>query len=253
MSRAWIGTSGWSYAHWRGSFYPEALAERQWLGYYGERLASVEINSSFYRLPAAATLRTWVRQVPRDFRFAFKASRYLTHMKKLKPAPDGRARLLECAGVLGRSLGPILFQLPPRWKVNAERLGEFVAALPRRFRYAFELRDASWWDDAVFETLRRHQVATVWFDLEQRRSPVVDTARFRYVRWHGPGASAYTGRYGSNRLRPLARLAAEWLAAGQDVYVYFDNDQAGYAPADAMALRAMLEARAQRPGGARSG
>lgn len=240
MGRAWIGTSGWSYEHWRGSFYPEALAERQWLGYYGERLASVEINNSFYRLPAAATLRAWARQVPREFRFALKASRYLTHMKKLKPAPDGLARLLERAAVLGRQLGPILFQLPPNWHANPARLGEFLDSLPGRFRYAFELRDESWWDAGVFDTLRRRGAATVWFDLEQNRSPVVDTAAFRYVRWHGPGAAAYTGRYGRNRLRPLARRVAAWLDADQDVYVYFDNDQAGHAPADAQTLRRML-------------
>lgn len=241
MGRAWIGTSGWSYGHWRGAFYPDGLARPQWLRYYATRLASVEINASFYRLPAATALRAWRRQVPRDFRFAFKASRYLTHMKKLRPAEDGVELMLERARILGRQLAPVLFQLPPHWHVDRERLAAFLQRLPGGLRYAFELRDETWWDDAVYETLRRYKAATVWFDLERTRSPVIDTAGFRYVRWHGPGAAAYTGRYGRSRLRPLARAVAAWLGAGQDVFVYFDNDEAGYAPADALALRAMLE------------
>ncbi len=241
MSRIRIGTSGWSYAHWRGPFYPAEVPHDAWLRYYAERLASVEINASFYRLPSADTVRAWARQVPAGFAFAFKASRYLTHMKKLRPAPEGVARMLACAELLGPRLGPILFQLPPHWRANAARLEDFLEALPKQHRYAFELRDESWWRDEIYEILERHDAATVWFDLEKRRSPVVDTASFRYVRWHGPGDEAYTGRYGRNRLRPLARHAREWRKKEQDVYVYFDNDEAGHAPADALALRDMLE------------
>lgn len=240
MSRILIGTSGWSYDHWRGAFYPGDLPHGQWLGYYAGHLASVEINASFYRLPSVDTLREWKRQVPAGFMFAFKASRYLTHMKKLRPAPEGLARMLACAEVLGSQLGPILFQLPPRWRANPERLDEFLGALPRGHRYAFELRDASWWCDDVYGILEHHAAAVVWFDMEKRRSPLADTASFRYVRWHGPGKEAYTGRYGRNRLRPLARRVREWRANGQDVYIYFDNDEAGYAPSDALALRDML-------------
>jgi len=240
MGRVCIGTSGWAYDHWHGPFYPEALARRRWFPYYADRFPSVEINGSFYRLPSESTLRAWVKDAPAGFRFAFKASRYLTHMKKLKAAPDSLNTMLRRAEILGARLGPILFQLPPRWRANPERLEAFLDALPRRHRYAFELRDDSWWEEPVFAALRRHGVATVWFDLAGKRSPVVDTARFRYVRWHGPGPEAYTGRYGKNRLRPLATRIREWSAAGQDVYVYFDNDEAGYAPADALALQAML-------------
>ena len=241
MSRILVGTSGWSYAHWRGAFYPPGVRHEAWLRYYAERLASVEINAGFYRLPAADTVRAWARQVPAGFVFAFKASRYLTHMKKLLPAPEGVARMLACAEALGPRLGPILFQLPPRWRANPGRLAEFLGALPGKHRYAFELRDESWWCDEVYDVLERHDAATVWFDMERRRSPLVDTASFRYVRWHGPGAEAYTGRYGRNRLRPLARHAREWCANGQDAYVYFDNDADGHAPADALALREMLD------------
>lgn len=240
MKRIWIGTSGWSYDHWRGAFYPDDLPRDEWLDYYAERLSSVEINASFYRLPAEDTLRDWARRVPKDFLFAFKASRYLTHMKKLKPTAEGRKRMFESAGALGAKLGPILFQLPPNWHANPERLDDFIAALPRRHRYAFEFRDESWWSEEVFEVLERNGAAAVWSDIERRRSPVVDTADFRYVRWHGPGESAYTGRYGHSRLQPLARRIEEWNAAGQEVFVYFDNDEAGYAPADALALQKML-------------
>lgn len=240
MGRIRIGTSGWSYDHWQGPFYPDDLSHGEWLGYYAGRFRGVEINASFYRLPSADTLRGWSRRVPADFAFAFKASRFLTHMKKLKPAPDSLAAMLSRARVLRSRLGPILFQLPPHWHANPGRLADFLDALPRRHRYAFEFRDASWWSDRVFALLERHGAAAVWFDLEGRRSPVVDTAAFRYVRWHGPGTEAYTGRYGGNRLRPLARRAREWREAGQDVYIFFDNDEAGYAPADALALQRML-------------
>jgi len=240
MSRVQIGTSGWSYAHWQGPFYPAGLPRAEWLRYYARHLSSLEINASFYRLPSPDTLHEWQRHVPADFVFAFKASRYLTHMKKLRPAPEGLARMFACAKVLGAQLGPILFQLPPRWHANPSRLDEFLATLPKNHRYAFELRDETWWCDAVYDILRRHDAATVWFDMEQRRSPVVDTASFRYVRWHGPGEAAYTGRYGRNRLRPLVRHVSEWREGGQDVYIYFDNDEAGYAPVDALALQDML-------------
>ena len=240
MNRIRIGTSGWSYGHWRGVFYRPDLPHDEWLHYYASRFSSVEINASFYRLPSMETLRAWQRQVPRDFVFALKASRYLTHMNKLRPAPEGLDRLLACADVLGPRLGPILFQLPPRWRASPERLEAFLGTLPPGYRYAFELRDASWWCDEVYRVLKRHGAATVWFDLEKRRSPPADTARFRYVRWHGPGEAAYTGRYGRNRLRPLVRNARAWRDAGQDVYVYFDNDEGGYAAADARALRVML-------------
>lgn len=240
MAQVRIGTSGWTYPHWRGNFYPTSLAQRGWLGYYAKRLNSVEINASFYRLPASGTLRDWVSAVPDDFVFAMKASRYLTHMRKLREAGEGLDRLMSAAETLGGRLGPILFQLPPHWHANPERLAAFVGALPRRHRYAFELRDSTWWCEEVFTVLRERGAALVWFDLERTRSPEVDCADFRYVRWHGPAEAAYRGRYGRNRLRPLARRADAWKKAGQDVYVYFDNDEAGYAAADALALREML-------------
>ena len=235
-----IGTSGWTYRHWRGRFYPCGLAQREWLRYYAAHFASVEIDSSFYRLPSAHTLSEWAAAVPAEFVFAFKASRYLTHMKKLKPAARSVHAMLARAEVLGARLGPILFQLPPNWHADPARLDAFLGRLPRGRRYAFEFRDPSWWCDTVSEVLHRHRAATVWSDIARRRAPVADTADFRYVRWHGPGAEPYTGRYGRNRLRPLARRLREWSAAGEDVYVYFDNDEAGYAAADARALAAML-------------
>lgn len=241
MNPVRIGTSGWSYSHWRGGFYEWGLAREQWLRYYASRFSSVEINASFYRLPAAETLRDWKTEVPRGFVFALKASRHLTHMKKLRPAPEALERLLACADVLGAGLGPILFQLPPRWHANPARLEEFLAALPSQYRYAVELRDESWWCEQVYRILDRYRVATVWFDLAKRRSPLIDTAPFRYVRWHGPGDAPYTGRYGGKRLRPLARNVRAWRKGGQDVYVYFDNDQAAYATADALTLRHMLD------------
>jgi uncharacterized protein YecE (DUF72 family) len=142
---------------------------------------------------------------------------------------------------LGPRLGPILFQLPPHWHADAGRLAAFLGSAPRGYRYAFEFRDESWWSDAIFAILERYGAAAVWSDFPRRRAPIVNTADFRYVRWHGPSEKPYTSCYGRNRLRPLARKIREWNAAGEEVFVYFDNDQAGYAPADAATLRAMLD------------
>lgn len=240
MGRMHIGTSGWNYRHWRGAFYPDNLRRADWLDYYARRFESVEINASFYRLPEKDTLRAWMRRVPGDFLFALKASRYLTHMKKLKPAPEGRQRLFAAARTLGRHLGPILFQLPPNWRANPPRLDEFISSLPSGGRYAFEFRDESWWCEEVYAVLEHHGAAAVWFDLEARRSALAETADFCYLRWHGPGEKAYTGRYGRKRLRALAKTIRGWSRSGQDVYVYFDNDAAGHAPGDALTLAALL-------------
>lgn len=234
-----IGTSGWTYDHWRGPFYPADLGRAAWLQFYAAHFDSVEINNSFYRLPAAQTLRHWRDSVPDGFRFAFKASRYITHMKKLQDPEQGLTALLQRAAVLGDRLGPILFQMPPRWHCNSERLAGFLAALSGDFRYAFEFRDHSWINERTQAMLAAHDVAFCIYELDGFLAPKTITTDFVYVRLHGPGGP-YQGDYAPRTLSGWAGAFSAWSRQGRAVYCYFDNDQAGHAAANAGSLRKML-------------
>lgn len=236
-ARAYVGTSGWHYAHWVGPFYPPGLPAERFLPYYAERFDTVEINNSFYHLPEAQTFDHWRDEAPPSFTFAVKASRYITHLKKLKDAGESLALVLQRAERLEEKLGPVLFQLPPHWRVNLERLQAFLAALPAGGRYAFEFRDPSWFTDEVYAALAAREVSLCIYNAGSRWTPAVVTAGFLYVRLHGPG---HEGHYSGAELADLAGMASTWLASGRDVYCYFNNDQAGYAVRDALELRAML-------------
>ena len=241
-----VGTSGWSYPHWRGKFYPEDLPRERWLEHYAGIFGAVELNNTFYRLPKRSTLEDWASRTPRDFTFAVKGSRYLTHMKKLKDPTKGLGRFFEAVEGLGRKLGPVLFQLPPRWNADPGRLAEFLAELPRGRRCAFEFRDESWETAEVYRLLEKHGAALCVFDLAGRTSPKRRTADWMYLRLHGPSRGKYQGRYGSRRLSAWMGAIAAWSGRGSDVYVFFDNDQNGFAAADARDLAAM--ARGERAG-----
>jgi uncharacterized protein YecE (DUF72 family) len=199
----------------------------------------VEVNSSFYRLPERATLLAWKEDTPDRFVFAFKASRYLTHMKKLADARDALATMLEQARVLGPKLGPVLFQLPPRWQVDLGRLGQFLAILPKDIRAAFEFRDPSWFSDAVYESLRDFGAGFCIYDLGGTTSPQILTADLAYVRLHGP-SGPYRGLYDTGTLSNWADSMSAWNAEGRDVYCFFDNDEHGYATHNARELQALL-------------
>lgn len=233
-----IGTSGWHYQHWRGRFYPDSLPTHRWLDYYFQHFNTVEINNSFYKLPTAATFEGWKRATPADFLFAVKGSRYITHNKKLKDPEDSFNKFHEALSHLGRKRGPVLFQLPPSWRVNAERLEAFLGGLPARRRYAFELRNPTWECDEVYAVLRRFNAAYCIFDLGGRTSPLQVTADFAYVRLHGPGAP-YTGSYHGAALEHWAAIIRTWTKL-KTVYVYFDNDQSAYAVQDALELNRLL-------------
>ncbi|NWG87922.1 MAG: DUF72 domain-containing protein [Hydrogenophilaceae bacterium] len=232
-----IGTSGWVYPHWRGRFYPEGLPEPEWLGFYADHLASVEINRSFYRLPTQETFAAWREATPDGFVFSVKASRFITHMKKLKEPELTLPPLLQAMAGLGGKQGPLLFQLPPNWRLNPGRLRAFLQALPRDIRVAFELRDPSWHSEAVYDLLAEFNAAFCIYELAGFQSPRVITADFAYVRLHGPGA-AYCGRYGAKALQAWA----DWLERQKltAAHVYFDNDEAAYAVRDALALAELL-------------
>jgi uncharacterized protein YecE (DUF72 family) len=238
-NRVLVGTSGWSYDHWRDRFYPPEMSSRDWLGCYAGQLRSVEINSTFYRLPSEDTLRAWRDAVPPDFVFSVKASRYITHTKKLRDPRQTLPPLLERIGLLGAKLGPILFQLPPRWRRNVDRLAEFLEALSSDFRYAFEFRDPSWLEDDILALLADHRAACCIYDLDGFLSPPFVTGDFVYVRLHGPNGP-YHGCYTEDALAQWRDTIAAWQAGGRDVYCYFDNDEAGYAPINALSLQALL-------------
>lgn len=235
-----IGTSGWSYAHWRGNFYPAGLPAGEMLSSYVRHFRTAEINTTFYRLPGEQAVANWRAEVPDDFVFSAKASRFITHMKKLNDPADTLPPFLERIALLGPRLGPILFQLPAGWHLNLERLQMFLRALDKRHRYAFECRDPSWFDDRVYETLAEHHAAWCIWDLDRQLSPVEVTTDFAYIRLHGPDGP-YCGSYDNHALSFWARRIRSWQAQGRQVYCYFDNDEAGYAPQNALALRGLAE------------
>lgn len=235
-----IGTSGWHYKHWVGPFYPVGLRPTGFLAHYARHFATAEINSTFYHLPKVETLAAWRETTPEDFVFACKASRYITHMKKLREPRESSERFFAAIEALGRKLGPILFQLPPRWRVNPERLAAYLEALPSGHRVAFEFRDPSWLVPAVYEHLARRNAALCIYDLAGSLSPLEVTADFVYLRLHGP-ACAYQGHYDDKALAAWAERLLIWRRQGLDAYCYFDNDEKGYAAIDAQRLLDMLE------------
>jgi len=234
-----IGTSGWHYEHWRGPFYPDNLSADQFLNYYAGRFGTVEINNSFYQLPWESTLGKWREAVPRGFVFAVKGSRFITHLKKLKDPGRSLAPFLERVAVLGEKLGPILFQLPPRWRFNPDRLADFLAALPEAYRYTLELRDRRWINAEALDLLARRGAAFCIYELAGYLSPLEVTADFVYIRLHGPGGP-YQGQYDDETLAGWARAIAAWSREGREVFCYFDNDEGGYAAQDAGRLQDLI-------------
>ncbi|HVW87423.1 MAG TPA: DUF72 domain-containing protein [Bryobacteraceae bacterium] len=240
-----IGTSGWHYKHWLGPFYPEKLPASKMLAWYAGQFDTVELNTTFYRLPPEPAVDSWRDDTSHGFLFAAKASRFITHMKKLKDPEQSLERYFERVDRLRGKLGPIVFQLPPNWQVDLYRFDEFLKHLPRRHRYAFEFRNETWNDDAVLSLMREHRVAYCIFDLAGYQSPFTVTADFVYVRLHGPDGK-YQGCYSDAELNDWASRMQEWGRSGLSVYVYFDNDDSGYAPMNALSLRRKVEmARAQ--------
>ncbi len=233
--KVYVGTSGWHYGHWSGSFYPSDLPKSRFFDYYAECFHTAEINNSFYQLPAEKTLANWRDSAPEGFFFAAKASRYITHMKKLKDPGKPVKQFLDRMGALEDKLGPILFQLPPKWKCNPERLESFVEGLPEGYRFAFEFRDTSWFDDETYRILSDNNAAFCIYELDGMLSPKEITADFVYVRLHGP-EGPYQGSYDPKTLNGWANTFAKWARQGRDIYCYFDNDEAGYAAINAYEL-----------------
>jgi uncharacterized protein YecE (DUF72 family) len=237
--RAFIGTSGWSYRHWRGPFYPEALSPKGHLEFYAERFDTVEVNGTFYRLIARETLAAWREQTPPGFVFACKGSRFLTHMKRLTDCGQGLERYFERVTALEHKLGPIVFQLPVHFRPNPERLAEFLGCLPQDRRYAFEFRDPAWFTSEIVALLRRRNAALCLYEFAGREAPLEITADFVYIRLHGPDG-AYQGSYGEPALEAWAKRIDAWRRRGHDAYCYFANDDRGFAPHNALRLKQLM-------------
>jgi len=236
MSRIRIGTSGWTYDEWRGRFYPKDLAKKDWLRFLASRFASAEINGSFYRTPTLEAVGAWRDQTPSDFAFAWKASKFITHWKRLTASCENSiALMLTRLTVLGPKAAIVLFQLPPGFRKDAPRLNSFLGMLPSHYRYAFEFRDPSWYADDILEALQAHDAALCFSDHAAAPAPWELTARHVYVRGHGP-SGRYRGSYSGRTLRRWADAVLAWRAQRRDVFVYFDNDQKAAAPKDAERL-----------------
>lgn len=236
-----IGTSGWQYRHWAGSFYPRGLPLDRWLDRYVEEFDTVELNNPFYRLPEAGVFARWGRRVPVDFRFAVKASRYLTHVKRLSEPREPLERFWTRARRMGERLGPVLYQLPPRWNPNHGRLGDFLAQLPDHPQ-TIEFRDRGWYTDGTFALLAAAHVSLCLHDMAGSATKPEPIGPFVYVRFHGSG-QRYGGRYPSQRLAAWADRIASWSDAGLPVWAYFNNDVGGHAFRDADRLRTMVQRR----------
>ena len=239
MSHVNIGTSGWSYKHWRGNFYPDNLTEKQYLKYYSENFSTVEINSSFYHLPLESTITHWAETVPQDFIFSVKASRYITHMKKLTDPEKSVELFFERIEAFKDKLGPILFQLPPHFEFNPERLKSFLEVLPENYKYAFEFRDTSWFNPLTYDLLKEKNIAFCIYKLGDFYSPQEITSDFVYIRCHGP-VNLGQALYSHEKIIEFSNEIKDYLKLGKNVFCYFNNDQSGYATQNATELQQIL-------------
>jgi len=236
----YIGTSGWHYDHWRQRFYPQKLRKPEWLDFYARHFSTVELNNSFYRLPSEAAFANWRDGSPANFSFAVKVSRFITHIKRLKGVEEPVETFLTRAKILGEKLGPLLYQLPPNMHRNDERLESFLAVLPQGLKHVVEFRHESWLDEGVFEILRRYNTGLCVFDMPSLRCPLVATADFAYIRFHG-SEGLYYSCYSDEELAGWAKRLADLAANLKAMYIYFNNDAEAFAVRNAITLREYLQ------------
>jgi uncharacterized protein YecE (DUF72 family) len=239
MHNFWVGTSGWNYGDWKGKFYPEDLPARRWLSFYAKKFPTVEVNYSFYHLPRPSTFENWSKSVPDDFIFALKASRVITHLKRLHNVSQELRNFLDNAQALGLKLGPILFQFPPSFRVNSAVLQKFLKLKEKNQRWAFEFRHSSWFVKEIYRVLEKYNVALVIAD--SPRYPLVKqlTADFTYLRFHGSPVM-FVSKYSHQELKGWARVIRKWLK-DIDVYAYFNNDVQAAAVKNAFSLQTLLK------------
>lgn len=232
-----VGCSGWSYRHWRGNFYPRELPSRLWFEHYARHFDTVELNTTFYRLPTESAVSSWHDDAPEGFTFAVKASRLVTHFHRLANAEEAIQNLWDRIEPLGNHLGPMLFQLPPNFPADPARLQAFLESLPKSVQPVFEFRDPSWWNEETYRVLERAGASFAMFDMGETRTPVRATSATAYLRFHGPGAK-YHGSYTEDALRHWHRAIAG-LDGVATAWVYFNNDIGGHAPRNAETFRAI--------------
>ena len=243
MSCVRIGTSGWHYDSWRGPFYPQDVPKKDWLVCYARSFPSTELNGVFYRTPTVDAVRGWYRQTPDDFVFAWKASKFITHWKRLTAKSRNSITLMESRlRLLKHKAGPVLFQLPPQFTADRERLASFLKLLRKKRHYAFEFRHPSWYSEQILDLLRDHDISLCLSDHHDAPAPWEVTASHVYVRGHGPGGR-YKDHYSDRTLRNWARDIRKWRRQRRAVYVYFDNDQKSAAPLDACRLIRLVAVR----------
>jgi len=238
-----IGTSGWHYKDWPGVFYPATLPSSEWLEFYARHFDTVELNGVFYRLPQATAVKTWHEKTPDDFLFAYKGSRFITHMKKLTDVQEALQTMFKPMRQLREKLAIILWQLPPFLAYDADRLRRFFDALPKRYRYAMEFRHVSWYRDDIYKLLERQDIALCLHDMRGQPSPIEVPAKTVYIRFHGTKEAKYHGLYTEDQLHPWAQRMRSWLNQERDVFVYFNNDYEGHAITNARQLRDLLPTR----------
>jgi len=234
-----IGTSGWHYQHWQGVFYPEDLAKSDWLKYYTAHFPTVEVNNTFYHLPKDNSLEKWYQLAPPDFIFTTKASRYITHIKRLKDTSQSLQLLFDKIHILGEKLGSVLYQLPPGLHKDIGLLKSFINRLPRNHISVFEFRHKSWFCDDTFQLLKDNNMSFCIHDLAGLATPKVITSKTIYVRFHGPG-QRYAGNYTRQQLSAWAQWIEQNSCDVKFVFVYFNNDIQGYAIKNARQLRKLL-------------
>jgi uncharacterized protein YecE (DUF72 family) len=245
MARLFIGTSGWTYSSWKGTFYPEALPSRDYLEFYSREFESTEVNYSFYHLPRPSTYEKWAAQVPDTFIFALKASRFITHVKRLVDVEEPWTTFVQNALAVGAHLGPILLQFPPSFRCDRPKLAAFLrsaqraAPKSRPIRLVFEFRHESWFSEQTYALLRRHNAALCIADSPRYPRRDVVTADFVYLRFHGR-TDLFASKYTDSELAEEAKQIRRYFRDGLDVYVYFNNDAFGHAVANARTLNHLL-------------
>jgi len=236
----YTGTSGWHYDHWRDRFYPEKLAKAKWLEFYADHFNTVELNNSFYRLPSEAAFANWYNSSPPNFIFAVKVSRFITHIKRLRNSEEPVDTFITRAKGLGEKLGPLLYQLPPNLHRDDDRLESFLSILPSGMKHVVEFRHQSWLEDSVFEILHKHNVGLCIFDMPDISCPLVATADFAYIRFHG-STGLYSSCYSNEELADWVKRLTNLAANVKVLYIYFNNDAEAFAVRNAVTLRGYLQ------------
>lgn len=240
LKKIHLGTSGWYYEYWKGPYYAKSTAPKDFLSVYSQDFHTVEVNYTFYRLPTVNALRHWKKSVSPHFLFSLKASRYITHIKRLHEPKKALKNFFQRIHPLKKQIGVILFLIPAYVSINCERLETFLTLLPKGYRYAFEFRDPSWFDVSIYKTLRKYNAACCIYDFEGKVSPKILTADFVYVRLHGP-KRAYRGSYSSKTLRNWVKDFNRFAKKGKEIFCYFNNDEAGHAILNALTMKQMLD------------